>query len=262
MSNRHQNWQLANRNQIPELEILHCSECDVNYWNYPDSRFRYWCFYWNSTPGASIISNGKTFELTPEKAVLIPPFTPFSTEMDIPFHHFYIHFSGGGVLERVRPGIIVVPGIFAELCVKTPPLPQAFNTAAAVRAMLYQAISHIPAESFTGTEESAVDTRIRHIIDLMYENLGTLPDNRQLCRMIGMGINEFYALFKKEMHLTPRQYLLMLRMEHASQELRHTALSIDEIAEKYGFADRYHFSKAFRSCYGLPPAEFRRRHAL
>jgi transcriptional regulator GlxA family with amidase domain len=42
--------------------------------------------------------------------------------------------------------------------------------------------------------------------------------------------------------------------------LRHGKLSIDEIAGKCGFADRYHFSKSFRKYFGLPPAEFRMRH--
>lgn len=260
MSNRHCNWHFADQIQMPELEILHCSECQVNYWNYPDTRFRHWCFYWNSTPGAAIISNGKTLELTPDKGVLIPPFTPFSTEMRTSFSHFYIHFSGGGILEGVRPEIIIVPGAIAEKCIKEASDFAPFGIAAAVHALLYQVISHIPSESFTDTEGSAVDKRVRHIIDLMYENLNLPISNHQLCRMAGIGINEFYTLFKREMHISPRQYLIMLRMEHASHDLRHTLFTIDEIAERHGFADRYQFSKSFRNYYGLPPAEFRRRH--
>ena len=260
MSNRHGSLQTLCHDAVPELEILQCAECQLNYWRYPDSQFRHWCFYWNASAGAVISSGGRRFELTPEQAVLIPPFTNFSTDMYAPFRHFYIHFTGNGILEAVRPGIITLPGEFAGKAVADILQSKPFRTSVAIHALLYQAVLHIPSELFDGTDGFAVDQRVRRIIDMMYEDPGDFPGNRQLCRMIGMNINEFYDIFKKATGLSPRQYLLMLRMEQASQFLRHGKLSIDEIAGKCGFADRYHFSKSFRKHFGLPPAEFRMRH--
>ncbi|MDY0066471.1 MAG: helix-turn-helix transcriptional regulator, partial [Steroidobacteraceae bacterium] len=57
------------------------------------------------------------------------------------------------------------------------------------------------------------------------------------------------------------QYLLEHRLERCRSALerpRDSARSITEIAFECGFNDASHFSRAFRSRYGLSPREFRR----
>ena len=45
-------------------------------------------------------------------------------------------------------------------------------------------------------------------------------------------------------------------MEKAVQLLLHEGFSIKETADMLGFADRYHFSKAFKHYFGISPAQF------
>jgi transcriptional regulator GlxA family with amidase domain len=40
--------------------------------------------------------------------------------------------------------------------------------------------------------------------------------------------------------------------------LHHSALSIEQIAERCGFCDRYHFSRVFQKHREMGPATFRR----
>jgi transcriptional regulator GlxA family with amidase domain len=47
----------------------------------------------------------------------------------------------------------------------------------------------------------------------------------------------------------------------AADLLLRTSLSIDEIAERSGFANRYHFSRVFAQRMSHPPARFRVLHA-
>jgi len=45
----------------------------------------------------------------------------------------------------------------------------------------------------------------------------------------------------------------------AQQLLRDTSLSVKDITEKVGFVDPFHFSKRFKQCSGLSPAQYRAR---
>jgi AraC-like DNA-binding protein len=69
--------------------------------------------------------------------------------------------------------------------------------------------------------------------------------------------SRFNAVFKEQYGVTPHQYLLDMRINHARELLRNTDLSQEQIAAYCGFADVHHFSKSFRSKLGLPPGRYR-----
>lgn len=69
----------------------------------------------------------------------------------------------------------------------------------------------------------------------------------------------FSTVFKRTYGVSPHQFLLSLRVNHAADLLRTTELSIENIAMYCGFADVYHFSKAFRKKMGESPTEFRKQ---
>ena len=55
---------------------------------------------------------------------------------------------------------------------------------------------------------------------------------------------------------SPYRYLLMRRLEFA-RELIHRERPLVEVALDTGFADQAHFTRAFRSAFGLTPARYR-----
>ena len=58
---------------------------------------------------------------------------------------------------------------------------------------------------------------------------------------------------------SPKQYLLKIHLEYSKKLLLETEMTIDEVALKAGFMDRYHFSKAFKKYFLYPPAIFRKK---
>ncbi len=66
-------------------------------------------------------------------------------------------------------------------------------------------------------------------------------------------------LFKKHMGVTPHEYILRRRLETAQLLLKHSTLSIKEIAERLVFSDQYHFSNYFKKRLGLSPSQFRKQ---
>ena len=67
----------------------------------------------------------------------------------------------------------------------------------------------------------------------------------------------FYREFQRELGMSPKKYLLNQRMEHARQLLVYSSDTIEAIAAETGYADRFHFSKAFKRFYDVPPAAYR-----
>ena len=70
------------------------------------------------------------------------------------------------------------------------------------------------------------------------------------------------SLFRERVGCTPAQYVLERRIAAAAQDLLFTNDSIEQIADRLGFANRYHLTRMFTRRVGIPPAAYRRtRHA-
>ncbi|MBD0269351.1 MAG: AraC family transcriptional regulator [Cyanobacteria bacterium Co-bin8] len=67
----------------------------------------------------------------------------------------------------------------------------------------------------------------------------------------------FARLFKQSEGMTPHQYILKQRVEQAQSLLRHSSLSLAEIAARVGFCDQSHLTRYFKRLTGATPAQFR-----
>ena len=73
-----------------------------------------------------------------------------------------------------------------------------------------------------------------------------------------MSYYHFMDIFKQQLGITPGQYKMTQRMNLAQQMLRLTDIPIKKIAFQTGFSNRFHFSKAFKQFFKLPPAAYRK----
>jgi Response regulator containing CheY-like receiver domain and AraC-type DNA-binding domain len=73
-------------------------------------------------------------------------------------------------------------------------------------------------------------------------------------------LNQVYCcqLFKKNLGKTFSEYVTELRINKASELLKHTELSVEEVAIKVGFTDYYYFNKVFKKSSGITPAKYRK----
>jgi AraC-like DNA-binding protein len=73
-----------------------------------------------------------------------------------------------------------------------------------------------------------------------------------------MGISEVYLrkLFISHLGITPKQYILDLRIKTAQQLLISTSESITEISEKCGFTSVYHFCRIFKLKTSFTPTQY------
>ncbi|HYE04482.1 MAG TPA: AraC family transcriptional regulator [Planctomycetota bacterium] len=80
-----------------------------------------------------------------------------------------------------------------------------------------------------------------------------------LARAARLSVSRFSAEFGAHVGASPIDYVLQLRLRHATHLLRDHNLSIGEVATRVGFADQFYFSRQFRRRYGVSPMQYRRR---
>ena len=75
------------------------------------------------------------------------------------------------------------------------------------------------------------------------------------------GISEIYfrKLFKERFGVTPKKYVIEMRIKKARQLLSESSFSVTEISEKCGFSSVYHFCRSFKETLGITPTEYARR---
>ena len=101
------------------------------------------------------------------------------------------------------------------------------------------------------------DPRVRRALGFMGEHFREKLALEDIARASGCSERTLLELFQAEVRQTPIQTLTAVRSDEASRLLAHTDLSVDEIAERCGFANRYYFSRVFKQATGESPAAFR-----
>lgn len=78
-----------------------------------------------------------------------------------------------------------------------------------------------------------------------------------LAKVCGLSPTHFTRLFRRAFETSPIDWLRRLRISQAKRMLVETTLSVEEIASRTGYGDRFFFSKDFRRYTGVSPREFR-----
>ncbi len=101
------------------------------------------------------------------------------------------------------------------------------------------------------------EDKIARVIRKMYDSLAELWPVADMARSVGMS----EAGFRREFHgvtgSSPKKFYDRLRMAWAEELLHTTPLSVGEIADRLGFSSPYHFSRAFKKHFGMPPSTVR-----
>ncbi|WP_017937721.1 helix-turn-helix domain-containing protein [Zestomonas thermotolerans] len=79
----------------------------------------------------------------------------------------------------------------------------------------------------------------------------------ELASVVCLSPSHFHAQFKDSVGLTPHQYLLKTRLDHASRLLRETQLPLVRIAEECGFSSQSALTTSMRRYLGLTPKRLR-----
>lgn len=240
---------------VPRLKITQFSFTTNSCWDNPNRTAPYWRLYWSKTPGAYIIFDGRKLELTEDKVILLAPNIRYASYSLKPFKQFYIHFEWDISPVPVEP-----------LEFSSQPMKKLLSTVedwfeepgelftVRMLAILFSYLAEIPE---TRTNMRHIDPRISEALLLIDRDLKL--SNADISREVNMSRDNFQRVFKRETGLSPCQYRMGRRMEHAQQLLQNAELNMDDIALECGFMNRYQFSKTYKSFFKTTPAADRKK---
>lgn len=78
-----------------------------------------------------------------------------------------------------------------------------------------------------------------------------------VARLFYLSETTFRRRFRAAFGVSPKYYLLELRLTRARELLADSGLPVQDVAERLGFFDAAHLSSAFRRRYGLAPSSWR-----
>ena len=274
-----------------KINIQCCRYWWLSRWKHKRLSYPFWRLYYNFNEGASVFYKQRT-GLSPEKLLLIPPFTPFSTDLEgsgdaygleggwiksqeiedrsrLAGHvlHLFVHFNLGYPMDSVAPGVYEIEAGEEELAtivqiagkLKLGSLRFSLEETLLLHKLITSLLVRLPKGVWQSEQPEA---RVQRVIQYMNQNFEKRLTNVELAGLTGMAANSFARLFREQTGSSPMRYLTKIRIENACNMLYHTDTDVSRIAEESGYSDRYYFSKMFRKEMGISPVRYRKQFVL
>jgi AraC-like DNA-binding protein len=94
----------------------------------------------------------------------------------------------------------------------------------------------------------------RQFIAEHFQRLRTLEQTAQECHL---DTAYLCRLFRRYDHQSPYQFLTRLKMNEAAGQLQQPGALVKNVAADLGFTNPFHFSRVFKSVFGISPDAFR-----
>lgn len=103
-----------------------------------------------------------------------------------------------------------------------------------------------------------LDKRIEAVRNYLDQNYSRQTSQARLAAIASLSVRQLNEIFRRDLGMTPQQYLVEKRMQRAWQLLTQGRLQVQQIAEQVGYASLAAFSDRFRRHFGHSPRHFRR----
>ena len=204
--------------------------------------------------GTGVFEIGNTRLITkPGDVLFLPADTPYKVEYS-GSESIVVHFDQCNYSEIEN----ICVGNSSEIDIRFRHLLKVWNqhhSANQAKSIIYDILDKISSDQKMSVSDTAVDNCVRYM-DAHFRNPNI--DIETVCGVAFISVSSLQRAFAKYFGISPKQYLIQLRMNLALELLAENELSAKEIAFACGFTDEKYFSRAFKKKYGYPPSQFRK----
>ena len=254
-------------------------QCEPGHSFGPATRNHYLFHYIISGTGTLMADNAKgetqTYSIKSGQGFLIFPgqITTYIADQNLPWEYVWIEFDGLRVKEALD---------LTELSVNTPVYhshskdlrEQLMNEMLYIvhhaKESPFHLIGHLylfldyltqSAKSAKLVQSSKMsDYYIKEALNYIEQNFQNDITIEDIAAVCGINRSYFGKIFRNSIGRSPQEFLMNYRMVKATELLKLTSLSIAEIVSAVGYENQLHFSRAFKTIYGVSPREWRNQH--
>ncbi|WP_341760069.1 GlxA family transcriptional regulator [Candidatus Endowatersipora endosymbiont of Watersipora subatra] len=111
-----------------------------------------------------------------------------------------------------------------------------------------------------GSERNLIgkSQKLQKAVELMAEYVEEPLSALEIARRVRLSLRQVERLFLRHLSCTPGRYYMSIRLDRSRELLRHTDLSILDVALSTGFTSHSYFAQSYRAHFGFSPSEDRR----
>lgn len=121
---------------------------------------------------------------------------------------------------------------------------------------LFELLNEFPnlINSNKNTQQTYLDEALLYIQLNFQDNISVMD----IANHLSIDRSYLHRIFKKNLNLSPQEYILNLKLEKATELLSTTSLTIGDIARSVGYSDTMLFSKTFKKYKSCTPSKYRK----
>ena len=126
-------------------------------------------------------------------------------------------------------------------------------------SILYKILSEMQKTSYI---PDAQFEKIKPAVDYIHKHFlsNELITSEKLVLLCGISYSYIKKIFALKYKISPKRYILQLKMRYACDLLRGEEYSISQIADMCGYSDIYTFSHQFKTEFGISPMQFIKKY--
>lgn len=233
-------------------------------WNLENICSPFTRFYYFESGSAQMTVDGQDVTLTPGYIYIIPPGVSLSSSCDGTFTKLYFHFNitrpdGYDLFAGCRG--LLMDFVGHEHIAKIKSLffsDKLVDTLKLRNDILHYALSLFPEKNANSITSVIYSPQVQSAIDYIKQHLSIQLSVKLLSDKLFVAPTTLSKHFREEVGVNIGEYIDDIVFENAKKMLLKTDLPISTISEKYGFCDRFYFSRRFKEKFGVTPFKFRK----
>lgn len=266
---RHYTPYNGNLQQAFELVSYGDFDCDDTYFTKRDGLAQFLIIFTLDGEG-ELQYNNVTASLTSSTVAVINcnQYHHYKTKSNCNWHFLWLHFSSKSADSLVdfinRPALFVGTQSKSSFCtdynfIKKMSENMLTYAQTEISLAIHTILTKIVALRATGENSSLLNHKqnLNSAINYMKEHYTQTITIDDLSQISNISKYYFIKLFREMTGITPYRYIILIRIDQSKKLLKHTQLSVSQIAEEAGFCDSKNFITNFKNITGMTPLKFR-----